>query len=354
MKNFMKITLIFALFTVIVPTFFYFVTKDKRKDSFATEFIATETYFEDNSEISQEEFETLFEVATENTEDFKVLDITTGEVITLPMKNYIVGSVLAEMPATYHEEALKAQAVAAYTYAIRKKEQQILSPSEELIGAYISNDSTKFQAFFTEEQAKYFYGDSYDLYHEKVFEAVSDVFGEILVYENEPIIAAFHSTSSGKTENAENVWQSEVEYLKAVPSEYDESSPNFINIYNFKLDETKEILKNLSSNLIYPENPCEYFEVLETSDSETVTKILCCGKVFKGTEIRTAFNLKSSAFSVIYDEETEEFVFTTKGSGHFVGMSQYGANIMAENGKNYKEILLHYYSGASIIDSENS
>ncbi len=352
MKNFIKISLFFAVFMFGIPIIFNFLSLDKREvSSFELEpKVTTETEI---LEKSTEELHDFVESPTENSDDFKVLDITTSEVITLPMKDYIVGSVLAEMPATYHEEALKAQAVAAYTYAIRKKEQQILSPSKELIGAYISNDSTKFQAFFTEEQAKYIYKDSYDLYYNKVYDAVSDVFGEVLFYENEPIIAAFHSTSSGKTEDAENVWGSEVDYLKSVSSDYDESSPNFINTYNFSLDEVIEILESLSENLIFPEDPKDYFDAVDVSDSETVTKILCCGKIFKGVEIRTAFGLKSSAFTVIYDDIAEEFIFTTKGSGHFVGMSQYGANIMAENGKTYDEILLHYYSGAELLSNEN-
>ena len=132
------------------------------------------------------------------------------------MRDYVIGAVLGEMPATYNTEALKAQAVAAHTYAVRRKQQQLEAPDPELMGAYISNDSTKYQAFFTPEQAKSFYGSGYDEYNKKVAAAVDDVINEILVYNGEPIVAAFHAMSSGKTESAEVVWGNAVDYLVPV------------------------------------------------------------------------------------------------------------------------------------------
>ena len=279
-------------------------------------------------------------------EKFKVLDITTGKVEEISAFDYVVGAVCAEMPATFEPEALKAQAVAAYTYAVRQREKAKTAPDAELNGAYFSNDSSKYQAYFTENQAKQYYGKNYEQYIEKIQEAVTETGGEYIVYEDEPIIAAFHSVSSGMTENAEDVWGSKISYLTAVESEYDTAAPKFMEEYEFTQKKMKELLEKAFEGIELSENAEDWFGEATTSSSGTVLTIKAGDMEISGQQLRSALSLRSAVFEIEYDDE---FKITTKGCGHCVGMSQYGANEMAKTGKTYDEILKHYYTGVEIV-----
>ncbi len=285
-----------------------------------------------------------------NTDSLKVLDFTSGQVMELSLRDYVIGAVLAEMPASYHGEALKAQAVAARTYAVRQREKQRLSPDPELMGADISNDSTKYQAYFTPEQAKSFYGVGYEAYLEKVSSAVDSTGSDVLVYEGEPIVAAFHSTSGGKTESAEAVWGSPVEYLVPVDSSEDEKSPSYLEEKVFTEAELKARLETSLGGTELEGDPEDWLKIEERSESGTVIKMTAGGSELSGADFRQIFSLRSANFTVEYSAKGGTFSITTKGSGHGVGMSQYGANAMANSGSDYKEILLHYYGGAEIAD----
>lgn len=279
-------------------------------------------------------------------EKFKVLDITTGKVEEISAFDYVVGAVCAEMPATFEPEALKAQAVAAYTYAIRQREKAKSTPDSELNGAYFSNDSSKYQAYFTENQAKQYYGENYEQYIEKIKEAVKNTSGEYLAYEDEPIIAAFHSVSSGMTENAEDVWGSKIPYLTAVESEYDTAAPKFMEEYEFTENKMKELLENAFEEIELSDNAEEWFGEETISDSGTILTINTGNMKLSGQQLRSALSLRSAVFEIEYDDG---FIINTKGCGHCVGMSQYGANEMAKTGCTYDEILKHYYTGVEII-----
>ncbi|MBD5146835.1 MAG: stage II sporulation protein D [Ruminococcus sp.] len=287
---------------------------------------------------------------TDISDTLKVLDFTSGQVMELSLRDYVIGAVLAEMPASYHEEALKAQAVAARTYAVRQREKQRLSPDPELMGADISNDSTKYQAYFTPEQAKAFYGSGYEVYLEKASAAVDATGSDVLVYEGEPIVAAFHSTSGGKTESAEVVWGSPVDYLVPVDSSEDEKSPSYLEENTFTEAELKARLETALEETDFGGSPENWLDIKERSVSGTVTKMTAGGAELSGADFRRIFSLRSANFTVEYSEKSGTFSVTTKGSGHGVGMSQYGANAMANNGSDYKDILLHYYGGAEIAD----
>lgn len=278
-------------------------------------------------------------------ETLKVLDITTGRVEEISAFDYVVGAVCAEMPATFEPEALKAQAVAAYTYAVRQAIKAETAPVPELCGAYFSNDTLKYQAYFTENQARQYYGENYDEYIKKIKAAVSEVKYEYMVYEDEPIIAAFHSVSTGKTESAENVWDSDIAYLVSVDSQYDTKSPKFTEVYEFTDSEMKHLLEAAFDEIKLSENASDWFSDEVLSESGNVISITVGDKKASGQEIRSALSLRSAAFDITYNEG---FEITTKGCGHCVGMSQYGANEMAKTGAEYSEILKHYYTGVEI------
>lgn len=333
MKDLFKIVLIFAAFVFVIPLVGFI---GREKSTVLPEQTAAETT---QTSISERE-------ATENTdtdEIFTVLDITSGKIMEMPMKDYLVGAVMAEMPAAYEPEALKAQAVAAYTYALRREKLESEAPTAELMGALISNDSTKFQAFFTPEQGKAFYGTAYEEYRSKIEAAVDAVYPEALFYEDEPIAAAFHSISCGKTEDSSEVWEAAFPYLVSVDSEWDEDAPTFYSENKFTADEIKAAF------------PDSDFGESSTISVDSLTsggyakRVTVGDKTYSGQEVRTALGLRSSSFAVSYSSADKVYTFSVKGSGHGVGMSQYGANCLAKEGKTYREILEHYYTKAELM-----
>lgn len=279
-------------------------------------------------------------------ETILMLDASTGDVLQLSMRDYIIGAVTAEMPASFEEEALKAQAVAVHTYAVRRQQAESKKPTPELCGADLSNDSSRYQAYFTKSQAMEFYGSGYEAAYEKISAAADEVLPYILTYEDEPILAAFCSMSSGQTESAENVWGQEVPYLVPADSEGDRNAPNFRYEEQFTEKELKELLEKA-----YPEGDfsgkCEkWLDITKKSESGTVLGASAGGVKTTGQELRAAMGLRSAAFEMEWEKGV--CTVTTKGYGHGVGMSQYGANAMAKAGADWKEIVKHYYSGAEI------
>lgn len=337
MKDLLKIAVIFAVLLLVIPMIAFLRPEKGRAAEAVPEAVQTEAAVP------------TLQNKTSAGDVLKVLDFTSGQVMELEMRDYVIGAVLAEMPASYHEEALKAQAVAARTYAVRQREKQRISPDELLMGADISNDSTKYQAYFTPEQAKAFYGESYDTYYSIVSEAVDATGTEILMYGGEPIVAAFHSTSGGKTESAEVIWGSEVEYLVPVESAEDENSPVYLDEKTFTEEEFRARLEAEYPNADFSDAAEKWLVIGDRSASGTILELSAGGEVLTGTEFRQIFSLRSANFTVEYDDG--QFTVTTKGNGHGVGMSQYGANAMANEGADYKEILLHYYTGAEVVNS---
>ena len=273
-------------------------------------------------------------------ETIRVYITEKKKIENISMKDYVIGVVLAEMPAEYNEEALKAQAVAAYTFALRKKEDM---KNEE----YDLTDSFKTdQAYLGKEAAKERFGDNYVKYMDKVSSVVDAVYGKKIVYEGKLIFAAYHSISAGKTEDAENIWGEKYPYLIPVESVGDTLSPSYLSSFEIKPEEFISAMKNYDIN--FTENPSEWLGAKKCSESGTVLTQNICGIEVKGVDIRTALGLKSAVFEVEYSDD--KFKFTVRGYGHCVGMSQYGAQFMASQGSKYDEILKWYYPGSEIIN----
>lgn len=328
MKNYLCIIAVFALLMTAIPAI-----------SFRS--------FADNAEnqIQQQTAETTA-ADTEKSDIFLVLDINSGQIIEITEKDYVIGAVCAEMPASFSMEALKAQAVAAHTYAVRQRENELDNPTPELCGAYISNDSSKYQAFLDKEQAEQLFGSNFNEYYNKISEAVSSVSDEILVYNDEPIAAAFHSISSGKTESAENIFGSPADYLVSVESTEDINAPDYFKEYTFTSDEIAARLKESYPEIQLSDDKSSWLSVKKRTASDTVISLDAGNINISGWEFRNIFSLRSAAFDIAYDNGV--FTISTKGCGHGVGMSQYGAEAMAQQGASYDEILKHYYKGAEI------
>ncbi len=283
-------------------------------------------------------------------EPYRVLNCSTGEITEVSVRDYVIGAVAAEMPASFEDEALKAQAVAAHTYAERQRNLQKKAPDKALGNADFSDDPNKYQGFFTNEKIRHYFGDNYDTYYNKIAAAVDEVLPYIITYNDEPIIAAFHSMSSGKTESAENMWGTEVDYLVPVNSKSDKDAPNYIDETEIGVDFVKARLEKVFEGVQLVDNPEKWIETGEKSPSGTVLEVTVGKQKVTGNDIRQAFGLRSADFTVEYKDDN--FIFTTRGYGHGVGMSQYGANHMAKDGKDWHEILEHYYNNCEIISVE--
>lgn len=268
---------------------------------------------------------------------FLVCNTKTGETSEISREDYIFGVVAAEMPALYETEALKAQAVAAYTYACRRKAEN----SEKSYD--ITSDPTTDQSFITEEEARERWGDKADEYCKKIRAAIEEVKEYILTYGGEPALTVYHAISSGMTENCSDVWGKEIPYLTAVSSPGDKLSPDYIKEVKIKAE---TVSKKLSEECEIKGAAADYFGKAARTKSGAVKEIEVCGTKLKGARIRSIFDLRSDNFEVSFKDG--EFTFKTYGYGHGVGMSQYGANYMAKQGSDFKEILSAYYKGCKL------
>lgn len=245
------------------------------------------------------------------------------------LENYVIGVVAAEMPASFSFEALKAQAVAARTFAYNKISNNILN-YDELI-----ND--KGQAYISVDEMKDKWKDSFANNYDKISKAVLDTKGEIITYNDKPIMSYYFSVSNGKTEESSNVFSNQP-YLLSVDSSWDINSKEYEkNMYMSK----EEILKKLGIN----DNDLRISNI-EHNSSNRIKSININGILYSGIDIRKKLGLRSTDFS--FDLEENQVKIKTNGYGHGVGMSQYGANYLANQGKNYKEIIKYYYNGVNI------
>lgn len=280
------------------------------------------------------DWETLLKEAS--TMEVSVYRSEKDEVETIPLEEYIVGVVAGEMPANFEEEALKAQSLTARTYIIRQL--MYTEPEGLLKGADVS-DTVTHQVYKDKEQLKEKWGIDYQKNIEKIQAAVYETRGQIITYDGEPITASFFSTSNGYTENSEAYWTTPVPYLKSVESPWDLDSKEFIAKQSFTVDE-------FQSKLGITLQGSDLGKILSRTPGNRVEKIQIGGKEFTGRQVREALGLRSTDFT--WERKGNEIIVTTKGYGHGVGMSQYGANGMAKEGKTYEEIIKHYYQGVNI------
>lgn len=274
---------------------------------------------------------------------FKILDETTGKVVKVDYRDFVKGAICAEMPPDFSMEAMKAQGVCALTYALynQKMKGDALSPAQSA-GADFSADPGNWKVYVTEKDAKERYGDKFEAYWSKISEAAEAVDSIVMVYESQPILAAYHSTSSGYTESSQNVWQNSLPYLVPVESEGDLLAPQYKTEASFSGADVKKTLESSLSGVVLQSNPSEWFEVLERSTGGYITSIKVGDQTIHGKALRSILDLRSSNFDIEYSGAT--FTFTSYGYGHGIGMSQYGAEHMALQGSTCEEILQHYFT----------
>lgn len=247
-----------------------------------------------------------------------------GTEVYLAMDDYLRGVIASEMSASFEMEALKAQCVAARTFVIRR-------------GLEV-DDTTQTQVYHDDKQLKQIWGSSYKKYHARIAKAVKDTASEILTYKGKPISAVFFSSSCGKTANAEEYWEDASPYLRSVDSHWDQQEAGFEK--TITMDATTFHTKLGFENPVTSITSPVYYE------SGYVKSIKIDGITFSGRSVREKLGLRSSCFHI--EKKGNAYAITTKGYGHGLGMSQYGAQGMALEGKSYKEILHHYYKDVKI------
>lgn len=254
------------------------------------------------------------------------------EIIKVPFEDYIIGVIAGEMPISFELEALKAQAVAARSYVMKKMEANIDKDYDVV-------DTVMNQVYLDDEHLQEVWKDDYTNNINKIKKAVLETFNEYLEYDGKVVDAMFFSTSVGYTENSEEVFTNKVPYLRSVRSTWDEISPVYEVNYTFSLEDFYNKLDlNYNSTLD--------IELLETTSTGRIKKLKINGTTLEGNTVVANLKLKSNHFNIKL--EKNKIYITTKGYGHGVGMSQYGAQAMALKGYKYDEILKYYYQGVEI------
>ncbi|MGN1033943.1 MAG: stage II sporulation protein D [Intestinibacter sp.] len=276
-----------------------------------------------------------------------VYNSKTDKVQNMDIETFLYGVLSMEMSSEFSEEALKAQAVAARTYIIYKIENNIKSGHK---GADICTDYNHCQAYASYEELKEQKGDKWIKESYPIIKrAVDDTKGQILTYDDKAILPLYFSTSSGMTENSEEVFMTQYPYLKSVSSPYEENSPKYYTEKTIDKNTFVDLLKSRYTNISMSKDDLEnQVRIIERTTAGSVKIIQIGNKQLNGREMREIFDLNSSNFDIAFVEDT--VVFKVKGYGHGVGMSQWGAEGMANKSHTYDEILFHYYTDTDIKD----
>lgn len=266
--------------------------------------------------------------------------LTKAGVQELSMQEYLCGVLLSEMPSDFDAQARRAQAVAARTFTAKRQ----LSPKHE--NAAVCEDFSCCQAWTSTQALKEKLGDSFEAVWQEARQAVMDTAGEVLLYDGALIDAVYFSCSGGKTEPALAVWGTDVPYLQSVESPGEQDAPRYFSEAVFSPEEFSALLQSENENADFSGKPETWLGALTRSDGGGVLSYAIGGADFSGTDLRRIFSLRSTNFTLSYQDGA--FCFDVLGFGHRVGLSQYGAQAMAELGFSYRTILQYYYRGTHV------
>lgn len=283
-------------------------------------------------------------VSQENADKvFKILDTGTGEIVIMSDREFMYGALAYEVPPSFEMEALKAQAVAIYTYFCHYREQP--TKSADLNGADFKADLSHGEFYLNDNLLHERLGSNFDENFKKIKDAVDSVYMQKLMLNGETILAMYHSISGGYTQNCKDVFVQDLPYLRSVPSPADKFAPGYQTFKQFTFDEFKDIV-SAQLGVTLPDDKNTWIHVQEKSPTGLVMNLQIADQNISGSKARSIFSLRSSTFNVGISED--RVTFTVYGHGHSVGMSQYGAQYMAEQGASYKDILSWYYPTASL------
>lgn len=279
--------------------------------------------------------------ASIDADSFLIKDRSTGEVVSVPRRDYLIGAVAAEMPITWPDEALRAQAVAAHSYALYCRDHTT-SPDE----GWLSADPTRRQGYLTDAVLHSYWGTAYETNYARLSALVDSVLNEVVCYDNAPAGTSYFALSNGMTESSENVWGSPLPYLVAVDSSTDRNADNYEFTLQLSAEQVSSQLASEAGIFTAGLSPESWFGTPELTSSGYVASLPVCGQTLSGTALRRVLGLRSTCFTIQYQDS--HFFITTRGYGHGVGLSQWGAKAIAEQGVSYTDILAHYFPGTEI------
>lgn len=260
--------------------------------------------------------------------------------VELPLDEYLIGAVAAQIPAHFEEQTLKVQAIISRTFTIKKnRENPDLVFTKEL------------QGYYSNQELEDMWGvNDYAFYYSKIRDAVESTKNLVITYNNELIDPVFHLVNIGITRSAKDTWGQDIPYLQSSESLGDIHSPQYTNRHSFSFKEFQDKLVLNSPDIKFTEEIQNEIQIIERNNQEYVLSIQIGNKIFTGEEFRKAFGLSSSNFEIIFNDDNLDII--CKGFGHGVGLSQYGADYLANEGNTYEDILKHYYKGVVIEENK--
>lgn len=305
----------------------------------------------ENGKKSEKESSESKEIKTEDNKEyksFKIFDTSSGNITEVDDRTFCIGATAYEMPATFDEEALKAQCIACYTHFSKLRENQRNNPDDGLKGADFKADLSKNEYYISDEEMKEKFGNMYESCKERLERVVDEVFGTVLTDDSGNLIdVSYFAISSGVTESSKDIFGYESDYLVPVASPLDVQVSGYLSEKSVSEDEFKNILISEDKDIRFEKSAEDWIKSCERTGSGTVKKIKIGSGEFDGSKIRELFGLRSANFDLEYKDKT--FMFTVYGYGHGVGMSQYGAEYMARQGADCREILNHYYNKCLVV-----
>lgn len=261
----------------------------------------------------------------------------------MTMDDYLIGALAAEMPAAFEEESLKAQAVAARTYAAA---HMVRYGGRGYKGADVSTDYRVHQAYIGEAKQREKWGDKYDTYREKLRRAVRATAGEVATYDGKLIRALYHSSCGGRTASSQEVWDKTLPYLVSVRCDWDSDAPRYREEKRVPFTDIAANLGEEATIMAASADGSDIVHVVNRTESGRADLVRIGGQNYAGYDVRGKLALRSANFTARVDGDS--IIFTTVGYGHGVGLCQYGANGMAKAGYSYRDILMHYYQGIAV------
>lgn len=260
-------------------------------------------------------------------------DAAAGEEITVSVAEFLTGAAASELPPDWPDDAIRAQMVASHSYALSLGEEPF-QVNSALCAGWTSAGVLRAR-----------WGEDFSRRYARLQELAREVADALLCYDGAPAAACYHSISAGHTEASQNVWLTALPYLQGVESPWDANVADYEVSVTYSLPQMTAMLQSLG---LTPEGePAGWFGAPQWDDAGYVAQMEVCGTAFTGTRLRSAFSLRSASFTVAYGEE--QFTLTTRGYGHGVGLSQYGAKAMAEGGAGWQEILTYYFPGCTVV-----
>ncbi len=274
----------------------------------------------------------------------------SGAVLTVSVRDYLIGAVASELAMTWPDEALKAQIIACHSYILYCKDN---TDTSALGGACLSVDPARRQGYMTDSILQSYWGTDYTANYARLSALVDEVLDVVVLYDGAVAATSYFAISNTMTESSAAVWGEALPYLTSVDSSADANAEGYLQSVTYTEAQVESILFTVFgiSTTAYGDDyryePSEYFGAVTLTDAGYVAQIEVCGVAISGVTFRSAFSLRSSCFWVYYNSDGS-FTITTAGYGHGVGLSQWGARFMAESGSSYAEILAHYYPNTSL------